>query len=1027
MSELAATIRAALEIDGAIAEADRTGGPALAAAPATSAASAAHQALAPAVAQLLALGGDERIAVDPRTGRNRYGTSLTPQPNELWFSSSTASSITRLGQEAVIAAATTLMTGTGDGNSAGFALADTIRQQLATTFATPETATVLVGSGTEAEILALVIALATMGGPITNIVVAPDETGRGVLTAAAGRHFLPTSSLGGAVETNRIVAGLDHHDITTDVVHVRDAAGRPFPEDEIDSAAAAAVERALIAGRNVLLHVLDCSKTGLSGVSRETALALSRTAPGRILVLVDACQLRAPEARLRRDIHNGFMVAVTGSKFAAGPAFSGALLLPPPLAGKLSLATMAPPQGLTTLSARADWPEPLRAWCADHLQADCNIGLLLRWVAALAEIERYRAVEAGLRDAIAEAFARAVRQRAVAVLGPGALDPADAATEPSIICITVANGHDAPDIAARLHDALRTAGPSSLPDAHSAAMARACHVGQPVKLGQRTVLRVCASAPMVAEVAGRVREAASLEEAMQPLERDLDLLFAKWAQVSRTLPRAEPHATPGQNAKTELDPEDWQAFRDTSHRALDAMIDHLATIRDRPVWQPMPDRLRAEFRQPLPKDARPLETALEDFDRAIKPYVTGNTHPMFMGWVHGGGTPVGMLAEMLAAGLNANCGGRDHAGIEVERQVTLWAAQMLGFPASASGVMVTGTSMANFLAVLIARDQALGHDVRRTGLTAAETHLVAYTSAEAHGCIAQAMQLAGIGSDQLRLISVDSSGRIDTDELQTVMAADRTAGLTPFLLVGTAGSVNTGAVDPLSRLADIASRERVWFHVDGAFGALAALAPGLRPILDGIEAAQSVAFDFHKWGQVPYDAGFLLVRDAAAHCATFASPATYLSRLPRGLAAGDTWPCDLGPDLSRSFRALKTWLTLTVHGADRIGASIERCCRVARHLGRLVEATPELELRAPIALNIVCIGLTDATHDALVPQIVMDLHERGVAVPSLTTIKGRPVIRAAIVNHRTREDDADRLMAEIATSLQRVTGARKWA
>ncbi|MEZ5856023.1 MAG: pyridoxal-dependent decarboxylase [Hyphomicrobiaceae bacterium] len=450
------------------------------------------------------------------------------------------------------------------------------------------------------------------------------------------------------------------------------------------------------------------------------------------------------------------------------------------------------------------------------------------------------------------------------------------------------------------------------------------------------------------------------------------------------------------------------------------MIDHLATLREQPVWQPMPDKLRAEFRTSLPTAPRSLEQALEDFDRAIKPYATGNTHPMFMGWVHGGGTPVGMLAEMLAAGLNANCGGRDHVGLELERQVTLWAAQMLGFPASASGILVTGTSMANFLAVLIARDHALGHDVRKTGLKATDTQLVAYTSGEAHSCITQAMQLAGIGSNNLRLIAADPLGRMHINHLEAAIEADRRAGLTPFLLVGTAGTVNTGAVDPLARLADVAARHQLWFHVDGAFGALAALAPSLKHLLDGIENAQSVAFDFHKWGQVPYDAGFLLVRDAAAHCATFASPAAYLSRLSRGLAAGEIWPCDLGPDLSRSFRALKTWLTLSVHGTERIGAAIERCCHVARRLGRLVEASPDLELRAPIGLNIVCFGLTDPDTDALVPEIVMDLHERGVAVPSLTTINGRPAIRAAIVNHRTVEADADELVHQIAISLQRL-------
>jgi glutamate/tyrosine decarboxylase-like PLP-dependent enzyme len=518
-----------------------------------------------------------------------------------------------------------------------------------------------------------------------------------------------------------------------------------------------------------------------------------------------------------------------------------------------------------------------------------------------------------------------------------------------------------------------------------------------------------------------------LGRAFAPLATDLDRLLAKWALLARPASSDETatpvatatHAapTPPATAPTSLDPVDWAAFRAEAIRALDGMIEHLSDHRSRPVWQPMPPNVRQSFTAPLPTAPQPLATVLDDVATRITPYVTGNTHPMFMGWVHGAGTPVGMVAEMIAGGLNANCGGRDHVGLEVERQVTRWAAEMLGFPDDSSGVLVTGTSMANFLAVLVARDAALGHEVRRWGLTRTGRELVAYTSAEAHGCIAQAMELAGLGSDNLRRMPVDSLGRLDHGRLATVIATDRAAGLVPFLIVGTAGTVNTGAIDDLAALADIADRDRLWFHVDGAFGALAALSPTLKPLLAGIERARSVAFDFHKWGQVPYDAGFLLVRDADAHRGTFASPAAYLSRLPRGLAAGDTWPCDLGPDLSRGFRALKAWMTLKVHGTDALASSIERTCTIARHLAGQVEASPILELRAPVALNIVCFGLKDAASDILVPEIVMDLHERGVAAPSMTMLSGRPAIRCAIVNHRTTQADAERLLAEVAVSL----------
>src|SRR5581483_4935986 len=359
------------------------------------------------------------------------------------------------------------------------------------------------------------------------------------------------------------------------------------------------------------------------------------------------------------------------------------------------------------------------------------------------------------------------------------------------------------------------------------------------------------------------------------------------SRARRTGPMSEPVDDPAEApsapAGRNLDPDDWQAFRALSHQALDAMIDHIATLEDRPVWQPAPEATRRRFHEPLPRAGRPLADVLDDFARHIGPYATGNGHPLFMGWVHGAGTPVGMLAEMLAAGLNANCGGRNHIGLDVERQVARWFAQLFGYPDAASGIFVTGTSMANFLGLLVARSEVLGAGIRAEGLRAAPAQLTAYASTEAHGCIAQALELAGIGSRNLRQVPVDAEGAMRIDALAAAIAADRQRGARPFLVVGSAGTVNTGAIDPLDRIADVARAEGVWFHVDGAFGALAALSERLRPLLAGIERSQSVAFDLHKWAHVPYDAGFLLVRDGEAHRRAFASPAAYLQRTPRGL------------------------------------------------------------------------------------------------------------------------------------------------
>jgi aromatic-L-amino-acid decarboxylase len=455
-----------------------------------------------------------------------------------------------------------------------------------------------------------------------------------------------------------------------------------------------------------------------------------------------------------------------------------------------------------------------------------------------------------------------------------------------------------------------------------------------------------------------------------------------------------------------LDPSNWDQFRKDAHGMLDDIITHIQTIRQRPVWQPPGVETRARFSRPLPTASRELGDVLDDVREHIIPFATGNLHPSFMGWVHGAGTPIGMVAEIIAAGLNLNCGGRDHVGLEVEQQIVRWMSEALGYPAGASGLFLTGSSMANFLALTIAKTEALGQSVRETGLRNSERELVAYTSSEAHGCIAQAMQLSGIGSANLRMIAVDTAGRMVPAALSAAIKADREQGHLPFLVVATAGTVNTGAIDPLAEISVIASSENLWFHVDGAIGGLGVFSNSLRELFDGIETSASVALDFHKWGQVPYDAGFLLVRDGDAHKRAFAQPAAYLQRADRGLAAGDTWPCDLGPDLSRGFRALKTWMTIEALGTDRIGNSIARTCDLARSLAERLARNPIFELKAPVSLNIVCFGFRGASSE-LVRNLVLDIQESGLAAPSWTTISGELVVRCAIVNHRTTMADID--------------------
>ena len=471
-------------------------------------------------------------------------------------------------------------------------------------------------------------------------------------------------------------------------------------------------------------------------------------------------------------------------------------------------------------------------------------------------------------------------------------------------------------------------------------------------------------------------------------------------------------ALQSQSSET-LDPQNWDEIRAQGHRMLDGMFDYAENIRERPVWSPIPDEARARFRASLPQAPTALDQVYREFADFVVPYATGNVHPGFMGWVHGGGTAVGMLAEMLAAGLNANLGGRDHMPIEVERQIVEWMRSMFGLPEGASGIFVTGTSTANLMAVLVARTAALGSEVRQHGIGGQGALLAAYTSKAAHGCITKAMDIAGFGSDALRNIAVDQNHRIDVAALRRQISADREAGLKPFLVVGSAGTVDIGAIDDLAALSDLCREEKLWFHVDGAYGALGILSPSLAPRLAGIENADSIALDFHKWGQVPYDAGFLLVRDGRQHRDAFAAPAAYLRRETRGLAAGSSWPCDFGPDLSRGFRALKTWFTLKTFGTEKLGAVIARTCALAGYLEARILAEPRLELMAPVQLNIVCFRYRATESCKVNRDLVADIHESGIAAPSTTVLDGRLAIRAAIVNHRTDVCDIDALIAAV--------------
>jgi glutamate/tyrosine decarboxylase-like PLP-dependent enzyme len=353
----------------------------------------------------------------------------------------------------------------------------------------------------------------------------------------------------------------------------------------------------------------------------------------------------------------------------------------------------------------------------------------------------------------------------------------------------------------------------------------------------------------------------------------------------------------------------------------------------------------------------------------------------------------------------------------VEQQVLSWWKEILGFPASASGLLLSGGSVANLVGLTVARNAHAGHDVRAEGLWGERPPMTLYASSETHSSIAKAVELLGLGRQALRLIPVDDAYEIDVASLRAAIAADRIAGTRPFCVVGNAGTVNTGAVDDLGALADVCGAEGLWFHVDGAFGALAALDPRLAPRLAGMERADSLAFDLHKWMYLPFEVGCVLVASEEAHRRAFSLTPEYLSHAPRGLAAGETWFSDYGVQLTRGFRALKAWMSMKEHGLDKHARLVAQNVDQARHLTARIEAEPELELLAPTALNVVnfryrAAGLTDAELDALNEEIVLGMQEGGVAVASSTTLRGRYAIRIANTNHRTRREDFDLLVEE---------------
>jgi glutamate/tyrosine decarboxylase-like PLP-dependent enzyme len=382
----------------------------------------------------------------------------------------------------------------------------------------------------------------------------------------------------------------------------------------------------------------------------------------------------------------------------------------------------------------------------------------------------------------------------------------------------------------------------------------------------------------------------------------------------------------------------------------------------------------------------------------------------------GGGTPAGFLGQVLSSSMNANVFAGEQGAVHLEKQVLGWFRDLYDFPSVSSGILTDGCSMANLMALAVARHWATEGEVKSLGPEAV-LGLRVYASDATHNSIAKAVELLGLGSEALRLLP-SHEGRIDLQALEAAIVADRDAGLQPFCIVGNAGTVGIGAIDPLEALKAIAIKNGLWFHVDGAIGALGWLSPALRARLAGLPLCDSLAFDLHKWGQVPYDAGCLLVRNGRLHREAFASHAEYLAPSAGGITPPDAHAFNAyTPLLSRPDRAMKIWMTLQALGSERLAGVFEKNVAQAGYLCELVERHPELELMAPSALNIACFRyrgeLVDSELDAVNEGIVVALQESGFCVLSPFRLHGRACLRVALSNHRTMRADIEALVQKV--------------
>lgn len=467
-------------------------------------------------------------------------------------------------------------------------------------------------------------------------------------------------------------------------------------------------------------------------------------------------------------------------------------------------------------------------------------------------------------------------------------------------------------------------------------------------------------------------------------------------------------------------------MHELSSQVTQLVTDYFSQVTELPVFPDISGgQTTKKLGASLPIEGEPLDQLLDDC-RTILDGSRHNGHPRFFGYVASPSTPPGAFADLIASTLNSNVTSwrSGPAATEIERTVVGWLALLIGYGDDAAGILTSGGSMANLTALMIAHRARANKDVAATGLWNSGAPMTIYASEQIHMSIPKAADILGLGRQQVRLVECDDRFRMNVHSLRDLIAKDLASGLRPFCVVASAGTVNTGAVDPLDEVAEVAKEFGLWFHIDGAYGALAASDETKRSLFRGLKRADSVSLDPHKWLYVPLDCGCLLFRDEARVRAAFSFDEADYIKVHEQNAEESFAFWNYGPELSRRFRALKIWLTLRYYGTRRIARAISEDNALAAYLGQAIEEADDFELLAPPELSICCfryvpprlqLKLRASVEDAAISseldqlnnKIMLAVQRGGRAYVSSATLRGRFALRACITNFRTTRADID--------------------